>query len=303
MTNHIGKVTIIIPAMDEESIIGQVVQDVRQVMVQTDFDFEILVVDDGSSDDTGISAEQAGATIIRHAYNMGNGAAIKTGIRSASGQIVVMMDGDGQHNPWDIPRLLTEMEKHAMVVGARSKTSQTQWHRDLANMVYNLLATYVCSRRIPDLTSGFRAIWTSLARSYVYLLPNTFSYPTTLTLAVIRAGHCVKYIQIEATPRVGKSKIKPLRDGMRFLVIIFRIATLFSPLKVFLPVSLGLLILGIVWYIYNFVFVYHHFPPTSVILILSSIFVFLTGLVSEQVAQLRFDRSEVEGSTSYKSEG
>jgi hypothetical protein len=161
------------------------------------------------------------------------------------------------------------------------------------------MATYVCSRPIPDLTSGFRAIWTSLARSFVYLLPNTFSYPTTLTLAVIRAGHCVKYVEIEAALRVGKSKIKLLQDGTRFLVIIFRIATLFSPLKIFLPVSLGLFILGVAWYLYTFLFIYRHFPPASVILILSSIFVMLNGLVSEQVAQLRFDRSEGDGAVTY----
>ena len=302
MAIDINRVSIIIPAMNEEAIIGQVVQGVGKVMVESDFDFEILVVNDGSTDNTGVVAEQSGATVVHHTYNMGNGAAIKTGIRNASGDVIVMLDGDGQHNPQDIPRLLSEIDRHAMVVGARSKSSQTQWHRDLANRVYNLLASYVCGRPIPDLTSGFRAIWTRLARNFVYLLPNTFSYPTTLTLAVIRAGHCVKYVEIEAALRVGKSKIRLFRDGTRFLVIIFRITTLFSPLKVFLPVSVGLLILGVVWYIYNFVFVYHHFPPTSVILILSSVFIFLTGLVSEQVAQLRFDRSEGEGCISHDSQ-
>jgi glycosyltransferase involved in cell wall biosynthesis len=271
-------------------------------MAESGIDFEILVVNDGSSDNTGVVAERAGATVIRHAYNMGNGAAIKTGIRNASGDVIVMLDGDGQHNPRDIPRLLAEIDKHAMVVGARSKSSQTQWHRDLANTIYNLMASYVCGRPIPDLTSGFRAIWTKLARDFVYLLPNTFSYPSTLTLATIRAGHCVKYLEIEVVPRVGRSKIKLFRDGTRFLVIIFRITTLFSPLKIFLPISAGLLILGIAWYIYNFVFVYRHFPPTSVILILSSVFVFLTGLVSAQIAQLRFDRSEGDGGISWGSE-
>jgi glycosyltransferase involved in cell wall biosynthesis len=285
-------VSVVIPAMNEVQVIGSVVQGVHKVMDGYGVDYEVLVVDDGSADGTGQAAREAGARVLRHAYNMGNGAAIKTGIRRASGEILVMMDGDGQHNPQDIPRLLAGMEDHAMVVGARTRDSQTQWDRDVANAVYNSLASYICDRRIPDLTSGFRAIHTALARRFVYLLPNTFSYPTTLTLATVRAGHCIDYVPIKVAYRVGRSKIRPVRDGARFLVIVFRIATLFSPLKIFLPVSLALVVLGIGWYLYTFFFISRRFPSAAVVMILSGVFVFLMGLISEQIAQLRFDRSE-----------
>ncbi|MFC2036383.1 glycosyltransferase family 2 protein [Chloroflexota bacterium] len=284
--------TVIIPALNEEQTIAQVVTDVRQVMDECRIDYEVLVVDDGSGDDTGVLAREAGARVIRHAYNMGNGAAVKTGIRNASGDVTVLMDGDGQHDAHDIPRLLAEIECYGMVVGARSSDSRTQWHRDWANMGYNLLASYVCGRRVPDLTSGFRAIHTSLARRFVYLLPNSFSYPTTITLAMFHAAHCVKYVPIRASARVGKSKIKPLSDGVRFLVIIFRIATLFSPLKVFLPISVCISGLGVFWYLFTLITYGFKMPPASVIMILSGVLFFLMGLISEQIAQLRFDRSE-----------
>ena len=286
------QVTVIVPALNEARIIGPVIADIRNVLDTLDVSYEVLVVDDGSSDGTDVAAQQAGARVIQHAYNMGNGAAVKTGIRSAVGEIIVMMDGDGQHDPADIPRLLIEIGKHGMVVGARTRDSQTQWYRDLANGIYNMFASYVCGRRIPDLTSGFRAMKTDLARRFVYLLPNTFSYPTTLTLATIRAGHCVKYIPIKTAYRVGKSKIKLLRDGIRFLLIIFKITTLFSPLKVFLPISLAITLLGVIWYLLTLITYGFKMPPASVIMILSGVFFFLMGLISEQIAQLRFDRSE-----------
>lgn len=285
-------ISVIIPAMNEEQVIGAVVEKVHNVMKDSGYKYEVIVVDDGSSDKTAIMAQQAGARVIRHAYNMGNGAAVKSGIRNARGEVVVMMDADGQHDPIDIPRLLAEIDDYPMVVGARASESQASKYRDIANTIYNALASYMCSRPIPDLTSGFRAINTSLARQFLYLLPNTFSYPTTITLSIIRSGYCVKYIPIKVSKRVGKSKIKMLRDGFRFLVIIFKISTLFSPMKIFLPVSLFTFFLGVAWYLFTFIFIEPHFPPASVIMILASVLFFLMGLISEQIALLRYDQSE-----------
>jgi glycosyltransferase involved in cell wall biosynthesis len=285
-------VSIVIPAMNEERVIGGVIAGIHAVMKEQGFVYEILVVDDGSSDSTADVAREYGARVVRHAYNMGNGAAVKTGIRNAQGQAIVMMDGDGQHAPTDIPRLLQELSTHGMVVGARTRESHTSWYRDIANWIYNFLASYICGRPILDLTSGFRAIHASLARQFLYLLPNTFSYPTTLTLATIRAGHCVKYIPIIVGKRVGQSKIKLLRDGMRFLIIILKIATLFSPIKIFLPISMAVTGLGVGWYLFTLITFGQKMPPASVILIITGIQFFLIGLVSEQIAQLRYDQSE-----------
>jgi glycosyltransferase involved in cell wall biosynthesis len=289
---NMGLVSIILPAYHEEKVIGQVVTSIHDVMKNTTLDYEIVVVDDGSTDHTSEMAHAAGARVIRHAYNLGNGAAVKTGIRHAHGDVVVLMDADGQHNPNDIPRLLAEIPTHGMVVGARTRDSDTALYRDLANFIYNTFASYICGTKIEDLTSGFRAIRTPLARQFLYLLPNTFSYPTTITLSVLRAGHCVKYVPIKTARRVGKSKIKPLQDGPRFLVIMLKIATLFSPLKVFLPVSLLVFGLGVLWYIYTNIFIGQRIPPATIILIISSILFFLMGLISEQIAQLRYERSE-----------
>jgi len=293
-SKRVQKVSVVIPVLNEEQVIGLVVKGIYEVVSQLDLDYEILVVDDGSTDTTRSVAAAAGARVITHAYNMGNGVAVKTGIRNAEGDVVVLMDGDGQHIAADIPRLIEKIDTHAMVVGARDHNSQAGWHRDLANRIYNAFASYICGRRILDLTSGFRAIRTSLARQFVYLLPNTFSYPTTTTLALVRAGHCITYVPIKAAKRVGKSKISLLRDGMRFLTIILKIATLFSPLKVFIPVSVFTLILGMGWYLYTLITFGPKMPPSSVILVLASVQFFLMGLISEQITQLRYAGSEDE---------
>jgi glycosyltransferase involved in cell wall biosynthesis len=284
-------ISVILPAMNEELIVGTVIMEVRRVLDSLDFEYEVIMVDDGSTDNTSKAASDAGARVIRHAYNMGNGAAVKTGIRHARGDIVVLMDADGQHRPDDIPRILEEIPHYGMVVGARVRDSHASRSRVIANLVYNAFASYICSQPILDLTSGFRAIHTTLARHFLYLLPNTFSYPTTITLALIRAGHCVKYIPIRANKRVGISKIKLFRDGYRFFVIIIKIATVFSPLKVFLPVSFIVFATGVLWYLYTY-FTVGRLPPASVIMILAGLQFFLMGLISEQIAQLRFDRSE-----------
>jgi glycosyltransferase involved in cell wall biosynthesis len=285
-------ISVIIPAYNEAQIIGEVVRRVMQALEDTFEAFEVLVIDDGSVDETAEIAEDAGAKVIRHPYNIGNGAAVKTGIRNANGEILIMLDGDGQHAPEDIPRLLAKIGPYDMVVGARTSESDTGIHRDVANSMYNWLATYICGRKIEDLTSGFRAIKAGIARGFAYLLPNTFSYPSTITLAVVRSGYSLAYVPIEASQRIGESKIRPLRDGSRFLLIILRIATFFSPMKVFLPASVLMFLLGFGYGLFKVLVLGSRYGPTSAMLMTMAILVFMVGLVSEQVAQLRFDRSE-----------
>lgn len=285
-------VTVIIPALNEARSIANLVDRTHGVLQFRHDAYEIIVVDDGSQDDTAALAQQAGARVISHPYNLGNGAAIKTGIRNARGDILVMMDGDGQHVPEDIPRLLEKLGPYDMVVGARTPESETDTHRDIANQTYNLFATYVCNRKIDDLTSGFRAIKADIARGFAYLLPNTFSYPTTITLASVRSGYSLAYVPIETRRRIGKSKIKLFRDGSRFLLIILKIATFLSPLRVFVPASLLMFLTGFGYGLFKIVALNSRYGPTSAMLMTMAILVFLVGLVSEQVAQLRFDRSE-----------
>ncbi|MCJ7795381.1 MAG: glycosyltransferase family 2 protein [Thermoleophilia bacterium] len=283
------EISVIIPAYNEEEAIGAVV---REVVERASEVKEVIVVDDGSSDGTAAAAEQAGATVIRSPYNRGNGAAVKAGIRRATGEVVVMMDGDGQHKAEDIARLLAPIrEGHDMVVGARNFGSQAGLHRGLANWLYNSLASYVAGHKIPDLTSGFRAIRRDVARKFLYLLPNTFSYPSTITLALFRSGYSVAYIPIEAARRVGQSKIRYLRDGSRFLLIITKIATLFAPIKVFLPFAAGFFLAGLGGYAYTFI-TSHRVTNLSAVAMGFGVQLFLLGLIAEQIAQLRFDRSE-----------
>lgn len=284
--------SVIIPAYNEAAGIGAVIARIRRVPALQGLHMEILVVDDGSSDETASVAQAAGATVIQHAYNIGNGAAVKTGIRHARGELLVLLDGDGQHAPEDIPRLLEHLGKYDLVVGARTADSDSRLHRDLANKVYNWLASYVCGRKIEDLTSGFRAIKAHIARNFVYLLPNTFSYPTTITLSTVRAGYSLKYVPIHAAKRVGKSKIKLFRDGTRFFLIIVKIATLFSPLKVFIPASIAMFMTGFLYGLLKVLFLNAPYGPTSAMLMTMAVLIFMVGLVSEQVAQLRYDRSE-----------
>ena len=278
---------VVLPAYNEADVIDDVIAGIREVCPAA----QIIVVDDASTDDTSARATEAGASVVRHQYNMGNGAAVKTGIRHAKGDYVVLMDGDGQHDPADTPRLLEHFPEYDMVVGARSRRTQASWGRVIANGVYNTFATYVTGRRIEDLTSGFRAIKRTLARQFLYLLPNTFSYPTTITLACLRAGFSLKYVPISANKRVGRTKIRPWTDGTRFLLIILRVSTLFSPLKVFLPVSLLCLAVGGGFAIYRLL-TDSFFSPSAQLLLVAGMIIFMLGLISEQVTALRYQDSE-----------
>lgn len=288
-TDFMPEVSIIIPVYREEKSIAIVVEKVRQVMNELNCHYEIIVVDDGSDDKTAKRAKEADAIVISHPYNIGNGAAVKTGIRKAHGKTLVMLDGDGQHAPEDIPRLLEKLDSFDMAVGARTSDSVTSFHRTMANRIYNWFATYICKRRIEDLTSGFRAVKAEIACQFISLLPNTFSYPTTLTMAVIRSGYSLAYVPIKTTGRVGKSKIKLISDGSRFLLIIIKIATLFSPMRIFLPISTIMFLLGFGYGFFKIFVLEGRYGPTSAMLMTVAVVVFMVGLVSEQVAQLRFD--------------
>lgn len=287
-------ISVIIPAYNEGAGIGEIIPKIRAVVAGLDQDHEIIVVDDGSKDDTTEHARKAGARVIQHPYNIGNGAAIKTGIRHARGKILVTMDGDGQHNPQDIPALVNRIGPYDMIVGSRTSASDTEAHRDLANKVFNSLASYVSGRKIEDLTSGFRAVKAHVARQFMYLFPNKFSYPSTITLSVVRAGFRLGYEPIRFARRAknSKSKIKPLQDGFRFLMIILKIAVFFAPLKIFAPLSLFIFLLGVGYGLFRIFIFQAPYGQTSALLMSTAVLTFLVGLVSEQIAQLRFDRSE-----------
>ncbi len=278
-------ITILLPAFNEEQSIGKTVSTIKQLYP----DYEVLVVDDGSTDNTAEVAMSAGANVWPHPYNIGNGAAIKTGLRCAQGDWVVMMDADGQHNPEDIARLIEHKDKYDMVVGARSSKSETSLHRDLANHFYNFFASYVTSFKIQDLTSGFRLMRTEVARQFIYLLPNTFSYPSTLTMAFLRNGFSLHYIPIISNRRTGSSKIRILKDGIRFFLIITKIASLFSPFRIFLPISLFFFLSGCGNYLYSYIY-YSRFTNMSALLFTTSILIFMIGLVSEQICQVHYSR-------------
>lgn len=288
------RISIIIPAFNEGDRIGEIIQKIRTVVKILDKHHEIIVVDDGSNDSTAKHAQASGVRVIQHPYNIGNGAAVKTGIRYAHGNILVMMDGDGQHNPEDIPRLVNRIGAYDMVVGSRNRDSDTAAHRDIANKVFNTLATYISGQKIEDLTSGFRAIKAPIARQFLYLLPNKFSYPSTITLSIVRAGYRLGYesIRFAGRSKNSKSKIKPLQDGLRFLMIILKIAVFYAPLKIFAPLSLFIFLLGIGYGLFRIFIFQAPYGQTSALLISTAVLTFLVGLVSEQIAQLRFDRSE-----------
>jgi glycosyltransferase involved in cell wall biosynthesis len=279
-----SSLSIVLPAKNEEAAINSTVAAIRNLYS----DAEVIVVNDGSTDSTAIVATRAGARVVPHPYSKGNGSAIKTGAREASGSVLVFMDADGQHDPADISRLLDKLnEGYDMVVGARQKGSQASLGRGLANSFYNKLASWMTGHKVQDLTSGFRAVRADKFREFLYLLPNGFSYPTTSTMAFFRAGYSVAYVPIHAAKRIGKSHIRLLRDGTRFLLIIFKIGTLFSPLKIFAPVALAMFLLASGWYGWTY-FTMHKFTNMSALLYTGSVITFMMGLISEQITALMY---------------
>lgn len=281
--------SIIMPAFNEGDSVGNVIHKLQQLRPHA----EIIVVDDGSKDNTTEAAQAAGARVVRHPYNKGNGAAVKTGLRNAHGDVVLLLDADGQHPPEDIERVLAGIGEYDLVVGARTRKSETSWVRDLGNSIFNNLATYLSGHKIPDLTSGFRAMKRDMIMEFIHLLPNLYSYPTTSTLAFLKAGYNVQFVPITAKKGTGRSNTKILRDGTRAVVIIMRMITLFAPMKIFLPISLALFLFGVIYGLANiFLFDINRIPNGSVLLIMSSLFIFLFGLISEQIAAMRFESSQ-----------
>lgn len=279
--------SIVIPAFNEEPVIGALVSALRGGAAW----HEIIVVDDGSSDATADRAREAGATVVRHPYNKGNGAAVKTGIRRATGEYVLIVDGDGQHRAADAARLVARLGEYDLVIGARSTGTQATHARMLGNAALNWLAGYLTGRSVPDLTSGFRGARRAHLREFLHLLPNGFSTPTTTTLAFIKAGYNVHFEPVEADTRVGRSKIRLARDGVRFLLIVLKIVTLFSPFRIFMPISLAAFFAGAGYAAWT-IATQSHITNSSVLLIMLAVIVFLVGLVSEQIAALRFESRE-----------
>ncbi len=279
--------SVVIPAFNEADVIGAVVAALARSAAW----HEILVVDDGSTDGTGAAAEAAGARAIRHPYNKGNGASVKSGIRAATGEFILIIDADGQHPPEDAARLVSRLGEYDLVVGARAHVTQATVARRVGNHLLNGLATYLTGRPIPDLTSGFRAARRRHLREFLHLLPNRFSTPTTTTLAFVKAGYSVAFEPVDARARVGSSKIRLLRDGAKFFLIVLKVVTLFSPLRVFLPISLASSAVGLGYAIWT-IATQSHVTNSSVLLIVLGVIVFLIGLVSEQIAALRFEGRE-----------
>jgi glycosyltransferase involved in cell wall biosynthesis len=276
--------SVVLPAYNEGSSIAVLVAGLRSA---ADW-HEILVVDDGSQDGTGERATAAGARVIRHPYNKGNGAAVKTGIRQATGTFILIIDADGQHRPADALRLVGHLDAYDLVVGARSSRTQASTARRLGNGLLNWIASYLTERPIPDLTSGFRAARRACLVEFLHLLPNGFSTPTTTTLAFVKAGYSVRFEPVDAAAREGQSKIRLGADGVGFLLILLKVITIYSPLRIFLPISVAAFAVGAAYAVWT-ILTQSHVTNSSVVLILLSVVIFLVGLVSEQVSSLRFE--------------
>ena len=290
------KVSIIIPAYNEEKTIAEIISRIKVLHSCA----EIIVINDGSTDNTAAAALESGAKVYNHPYNIGNGAAVKSGIRAATGDILIFMDGDGQHDPADIQKLLDYFPNYDMVVGSRSQNGQASYGRAFGNTIYNWFASYVTKFSVKDLTSGFRAVKSDIARSFVFLLPNTYSYPTTITLGVLRSGNSLKYVPIQVKRRQnGKSSVKFFQDGIRFFMIITRIATLYSPMRVFLPVSFVLFLIGFFRYAYTLM-TEGRFTNMSALFFVSAVIIFMMSLISEQICQMRYERRSAPRASRYK---
>ena len=281
------RISLILPAKNEAEGLRKALPGVRQLLP----DAEIIVVDDGSTDETASVAREFGATVLSSPYSMGNGAANKRGARAAGGDILMFMDADGQHNVNLIPKVLAKLDEgYDMVVGARGWDGQASFGRGMANGLYNRVASVMTGHRVADLTSGFRAVRADKFKEFLHLLPNGFSYPTTITMAFFRSAYAVTYVPIPVATRIGTSHIRPLRDGMRFLLIIFKIATLYSPLKLFAPAAAAFFALGLGYYAYTFAST-GRFTNMSALLFSAAVIIFLIGLISEQITSLTYRRS------------
>ena len=282
--------SIVLPALNEEIGLSKLLPRLKEMLP----DAELIVIDDGSTDNTEELCKQNNVIIHKHPYRMGNGASIKHGARIARGKVIIFMDADGQHNPDDIPILLEQLEQgYDMVVGARSPVTHASFMKRTGNTFFNRFASLMTGKKILDLTSGFRAVRADPFRKFLYLLPNGFSYPTTSTMAFFRAGHPVGYVPVHAGDRhhSTNSNIKVISDGIRFFIIILKIGALFSPMRLFLPISMSLFLTGVAYYAYTF-FMYHRFTNMSALLFISALMIFLIGILSEQVSSLHYRDSE-----------
>lgn len=276
------KISIVLPARNEAKSLNEILPKIKAYCPEA----EILVVDDGSEDDTHSICEQHEVSVFRHPHSLGNGAAIKAGARAVAGDIIIFMDADGQHKPEDIPKLLKELDNgYDMVVGGRIKKSHGNFIRYIGNQFYNKLATWVTGHKITDLTSGFRVVKAKKFLDFVNILPNGFSYPTTITMVFFRVGYSVKYLAVEMEKDTGQSHINVFKDGVKFFLIIFRIAVLYSPLKIFFPVSLTFFFTGLSYYFYTF-FLDGRFTNMGILLFITAVIIFLIGLISEQITYL-----------------
>ncbi|MEH6503197.1 MAG: glycosyltransferase family 2 protein [Cycloclasticus sp.] len=288
MAKRKSSISIVMPCLNEAENLGQLLPAIKTLQP----DAEILVINDGSTDSSADLCRKHKVKVISHPHSLGNGASIKTGARNASGEIIVFMDSDGQHDPEDIQRLLDKLDEgYDMVVGARQSNTHASHLRLLGNSIFNKLASLMTGHKIEDLTSGFRAVRTNHFKKFLYLLPNGFSYPTTSTMAFFRSALPVAYIPIKAGKREGKSKIKLAKDGLRFFVIILKIGALFSPMRLFLPTSAIFFLLGLINHVHSY-FTSNSFSKGSLLMYVSAIFIFLMGILSEQISSLHYKNSQ-----------
>lgn len=281
-----SEISIVLPAKNEEEALKKLLP----ILIQLYGDAEIIIVNDGSTDDTLKLCENFNIKVINHPYSMGNGASVKSGVRESTREYIVFMDADGQHDPAEISSLVEKMgEGFDMVVGARSASSQASLGRLCANSFYNWFASFMVGQKVDDLTSGFRIARAAYMKEILYLLPNGFSYPTTATMAFFRSGYRVGYLPVNVTRRVGQSHIRPIRDGIRFLLILFKIGTLYSPLKIFFPISSIIFFTGLSYYLYTYITI-SRFTNMSALLLTTSVIIFLMGLLSEQITMLLYQR-------------
>ena len=279
-----SKVSIVVPAYNEEDGLGQVLEKVKSVVGD---ECEVIVVDDASTDRTYEITQRAGVRVVRHRRNRGYGAALKTGIRAASGEVVVTMDADGQHNPEDIPELVSCLDDSDMVSGVRSKASHSPWVRRPGKLLLGVVANFLAGMNIPDLNCGFRAIKKDIAVKFFPILPDGFSFSTTMILALLNDGYEVKYLPVTTLARTGKSTVNPITDGMNTLLLIIRMIVLFAPLKVFVPASIALFLLGSGYFGWAFAARGLHIPAGAVVLLLTSVIIFFFGILADQISAIR----------------